>query len=163
MRRLCRNEPATTRKARFRSPTEPLPSHNGHATAVALAVHREGWASLMFHALRHLVLLAAATLAAVSVQACSLNPQPLPPGLQGSGTDGGADVAADASVGSDAGQFGGGADSGNGFADGTAPGIPGFDGGATGDGGSSDGATDAASDAPTDAATDAPSDGSPEE
>jgi len=104
----------------------------------------------MFVSLRTLVLLPAAALAAgVAVQACSLNPQPLPPGYTGgNSTDGGTDTLADASVGGD-GSFLGGADAGT-SVDSALPGTPGVDGGADGaPSGSGDGASDAPTDSPT--------------
>ncbi len=109
--------------------------------------------------LRTVVLSAAAALAvAGAVQACSLNPQPLPPGYSGDNTEAGSEVAADASVAADGALFGGGADAGAG-ADSALPGTPNVDGGASD---TADGAADAAGDAPNDAPTDSPTDGGSE-
>ncbi len=103
----------------------------------------------MFLSLRTLVLVSTAALAAgVAVQACSLNPQPLPPGYTGDNADSGGEALADASVGGDAG-FLNGADAGA-TIDGAQPGSPGVDGGADGAAsGSGDGASDAPTDSPT--------------
>jgi hypothetical protein len=112
----------------------------------------------MFLSLRHLLFLPAAALtAAVAVQACSLNPQPLPPGETPEAGGTGVDVPADASVAADGSVFNG-ADAGATIGDGTAPGTPGPDAG--GGGGGEDGATDAP---PSDAALEGSStDGSTE-
>jgi hypothetical protein len=103
----------------------------------------------MFLSLRTLLVPAAALAAGVAVQACSLNPQPLPPGYTGGdNTDGGTETVADASVGGDAG-FLGGSDAGA-SVDSAQPGTPGVDGGADGaPNGSGDGASDAPTDSPT--------------
>jgi len=115
--------------------------------------------------IRRVFCLAGVALGLGAAYACSLNPQPLPPGDT---ADGGETV-----VGHDASTFGPGADSGGSFAgdgptggaapdgssDGAMPGPPeGGDAGDAGDG-ESDGAPDGATDAPDGAPTDAPTDG----
>jgi hypothetical protein len=108
----------------------------------------------MFVSPRHLVLLPGAALLLVAVQACSLNPQPLPPGLQGA-NDAGGELVADATAGTtpdSGGPFGGGgADTGT-SVDGAVPAVPpdgavadaATDGEVEGaaDGGSSDGSSE---------------------
>jgi hypothetical protein len=102
----------------------------------------------MFLSLRHLLLVPAVALtAAVAVQACSLNPQPLPPGDTPEG-GAGVDIPADASLADGAPFGGGGADAGSALGDGQAPGTPGPGDGASDGGASGDGATDAPSDGP---------------
>ena len=104
----------------------------------------------------------AALLLLAGLPACSLNPQPLPPGDQPEG--GGAEIAADASVASDGGLFGGGADAGTTTeADGSTPGSPTVDGGARADSGSTGDGGLVATDAETEATVDAAADGSTEE
>lgn len=113
---------------------------------VAPGMQLEHRAPKMRASFRHLALLAAAAILVASGAACSLNPQPLPPGdtADGAATN---QPEADAAA-------GGGADSGtlltNGdaSADGTTPAIP-----------PPDSAVDAASDVAVDGLSDAPSDG----
>jgi hypothetical protein len=117
----------------------------------------------MFLPLRTFPAFAGAALLLLAVPACSLNPQPLPPGDQPD--SGAAEIAADASVASDGSLFGGGADGGTTPAgDGSTPGTPGVDGGAGADSGSTTGDGGlVATDAETEAAVDASADGSTEE
>jgi hypothetical protein len=83
-----------------------------------------------------------------TVQACSLNPQPLPPGET---FDSGAFTAADATAGNPSGD-----DGGTGL---VANGDAGHGDGAPTNTPPDDGATDGATDARSEAATDAPTDG----
>jgi hypothetical protein len=115
--------------------------------------------------IRTVACLAALSLGVGGAVACSLNPQPLPPGdkpdgavSESPGTGGGASDASGA-FGDDGGALvseGGGGDGGTNVpSDGGPPGLP--DGGE--DGGAADGGTDAPQDGPSDAPADGQEDG----